>query len=185
MTFEHSSDGNEHYTPPRFVESARKVMGSIDLDPASCQAAQSYIRAAEWCGLDHPDPYYRDGLKVPLSTGHNVFLNPPGGKVKGKRGAQAAHWWCVYRDIYRQGRIRSLFFMGFNLSLLRSTQNTDCPIIASDVHICVPKKRIRFLTWDGSAWKVGSKPKYDNLIVYCGPNPEGFREETEKYGAGL
>src|SRR5262249_52907862 len=53
---------NEWYTPGEFIESARSVMGSIDLDPATSALAQEVVRATrfftkdddgltkEWCG---------------------------------------------------------------------------------------------------------------------------------------
>jgi phage N-6-adenine-methyltransferase len=48
---------NEWYTPARYIELARKVLGSIDVDPASNDYAQATVRAttfytAETNGLD-------------------------------------------------------------------------------------------------------------------------------------
>jgi hypothetical protein len=43
---------NEHYTPPRYIEAARTVLGNIDLDPASCVEANAWVKA---------DAFYSEG----------------------------------------------------------------------------------------------------------------------------
>lgn len=39
---------NEWYTPPGIIEAARKVMGGIDVDPASCEAANLIVQAEKY-----------------------------------------------------------------------------------------------------------------------------------------
>ena len=41
-----ASDENEWYTPDKFVDAAREVMGSIDLDPARKARANETTKAA-------------------------------------------------------------------------------------------------------------------------------------------
>jgi hypothetical protein len=70
---------NEYYSPLAYVERARRLMGEIDLDPASCPAANEVVRAkAIFVRRD-------DGLSKRWSG--RVYLNPPGGKLvlDGKR----------------------------------------------------------------------------------------------------
>ena len=59
----------EWYTPDSILEIARVTMGGIDLDPASCAAAQERVKAGRYfdCG--------DDGLKQQWSG--RVWLNPP------------------------------------------------------------------------------------------------------------
>jgi phage N-6-adenine-methyltransferase len=62
-------DGDEHYTPPKYIESARTVLGDIDLDPATCEQAQKHIGAREFYTKDI------DGLNQEWFG--RVWINPP------------------------------------------------------------------------------------------------------------
>jgi len=57
----------ETNTPALYVEAVRKVMGGIDLDPASNDEAQKTVQAKIW--------HTENGLKI--SWPGRVFLNPP------------------------------------------------------------------------------------------------------------
>ena len=59
----------ERYTPAAYVEAARAVLGTIDLDPTSSDQAQRTVKAVQF--FTEKD----DGLKR-MWLG-NVFLNPP------------------------------------------------------------------------------------------------------------
>lgn len=70
-----SSETCEWYTPGHIIELARKVMGSITLDPASCEYANTNIVKADF--------YYDcNGLELPWYG--NVWLNPPYGRIKNR-----------------------------------------------------------------------------------------------------
>lgn len=65
-------DSNEWYTPRSIIEAARYAMGSIDLDPASCEEAQQIVQAGRYFTKAE------DGLVQPWAG--NVWLNPPYGR---------------------------------------------------------------------------------------------------------
>ena len=59
----------EWFTDPALVERVRTVMGGIDLDPASCEAAQCTVKATQFFTKE------QNGLTQPWYG--RVFLNPP------------------------------------------------------------------------------------------------------------
>lgn len=187
---QHSSDSNEHYTPPEIVEAARKVLGHIDLDPASCPMAQEVVKAVAWYGPG--SPFGEDGLAEPGAG--RVFLNPPGGLVPDEYAglgtrSNAALWWAVWSNMWLVGEIDAMIFIGFTLEILRSTQGLDCPQ-PLDFPLCVPSSRIDFETEntvrtkgkkagelidpnepEGARVSQGS-PGHANVIVYLPPARE-------------
>lgn len=64
-----NSGNNEWYTPPEFIEVARRAMGSIDTDPASSEVANEFVKAETYYTADD------DGLTKEWHG--NVWMNPP------------------------------------------------------------------------------------------------------------
>lgn len=164
-----SSVSNEHYTPSDVVERARRLMGVIDLDPASCTPANGIVQAkvyyskedvrndGDYCGVG----YKEDGLALRPWKG-NVFLNPPGGvfKVLNKSFSNAALWWAALVQDWLSGDVKEAIFIGFTLEILRHSQN-GCPLPVQSFHRCYPKKRLKFSD--------AQQPTHANVIVYL-PN---------------
>ena len=65
----------EWYTPSELIEAGRAALGgSIDLDPASCAAAQEVVQAGDYFTRED------DGIEMPWPSGARVWLNPPYGR---------------------------------------------------------------------------------------------------------
>jgi ParB family chromosome partitioning protein len=180
----HSSASIQHFTPTDIVERARGVMGGIDLDPASCALANGQLVKA----LQYYDER-TNGFMIPWFG--KVFLNPPGGRcdehgnpvVKAWKGyaypdgrpcakaiPSTGAWWKKLIDEYYAGRIEQAVFIGFSIEVLQTTQSSSFPAMAFP--ICIPSKRIAFLTPDGDRCKTSGGPTHGNVIVYLPPRDE-------------
>jgi len=71
-----ASNENEWYTPAKYLEAARLVLGEIDLDPASCAKANKTVQAKKFYTAKN------DGLHKPWRG--RLFLNPPYGRLAGE-----------------------------------------------------------------------------------------------------
>ena len=64
-----NSGNDEWYTPPDFTDIAREIMGNIDLDVASCEIANQFVKA---------DKYYtQEDDSLTMDWFGNIWMNPP------------------------------------------------------------------------------------------------------------
>ena len=90
-----SHDSLDYYTPQWVIDAAREVMGGIDPDPASCEAANTWIMANRYYTID------QDGLSLPWYG--RVWLNPPYNFTNGKSNQDA--WSYRLATEYRSGAV--------------------------------------------------------------------------------
>lgn len=81
----------EYFTPPLISQCARGLMGYIDLDPASCPAANAFVMARYYYTLAE------NGLTQPWYG--NVWLNHPFNKVGNRQ------WINRLLEQYNSGKI--------------------------------------------------------------------------------
>jgi ParB family chromosome partitioning protein len=155
MLVQHSSASVEWYTPETIVEFARYVLGGIDLDPASCEEAQTVVRAERYYTRE------QDGLEHPWAG--RVWLNPPYGRDVGR-------WIFKTLTAYRTGEIDS------GMILVNATPSTSWWEYLSEFPVCFPKRRLHFWAADRSA----ASPTHSSAIVLMAGDAEQMARFYEK-----
>jgi len=156
----HNSGENEWYTPKKYIESARKVLGTIDLDPASSEAANKIVKAEGFHSIE------TNGLS--LDWYGRVWMNPPysSGLIE-----EFIEKFCGHFDA---GNIIDGIVLVNN-----ATETIWFQQIAKIASmICFPKGRIKY--W--STNKETSTPLQGQAFLYCGKHDIKFESEFTKYG---
>jgi hypothetical protein len=176
----HSAKSSEHYTPQNIIELSREVLGTIDLDPFSCEFANTRVKAERYFRVDGLD---EDWLKVPLYQGiynlkdastwkpASVFLNPPSKlyplNAKGRRveksGAKTA-WNKLMAEI-ELNHVSHAIVIAYSLEQLQITQK-GCKKAMADFPFCIASERFDYVNQQGEPQTNGS---HSSAIIYV-PN---------------
>lgn len=170
----HSAETAEHNTPRAIVEAARRVLGTIDLDPMSNAVAQQTIRARTF--------YTEENSCFKYIWEGATFLNPAGGLVR--------EAWHHLMYCYGIGAVTSFVWIGYSLEQLQSLQVEDYDRkrkisetytgpAPSEFPICIPRARLRFEDQDGVPQ---TQPTHANFIAYGGPAVYRFVETFGVFG---
>lgn len=150
---------NEWYTPPEFIEAARAVLGGFDLDPASSEIANRRVQAAQiFTAKD-------DGLTQEWPVGR-IWMNPP--YAQPLMGQFASKFAAAVRA----GSEGVVLVNNATETAWFQEMAAECSAI------CFPKTRIRFLDPQGNP----GAPLQGQAIIYCGPDPDAFKEAFHGFG---
>jgi phage N-6-adenine-methyltransferase len=157
------TEDNEWYTPAQHIELARRVLGEIDLDPASCEAAQRIVRAKQWFSKQD------DGLRQKWYG--RIFMNPPYSKL-------------LLRPFVTK-LCEELSAGDVTAAIMLVHNNTDASWFHEAAEIaqavCFTRGRIAFLKDDGEQ---GSPPQ-GQAFFYFGMQPELFADVFNEIGIVL
>lgn len=153
-----NSGNNEWYTPTEIIETARRVMGSIDLDPASSEIANQTVKA---------ETYYTaetNGLNKKWDG--NVWLNPP---YSTELIDKFVDKLVEQKDNYKQAIV-----------LVNNATETEWfeKIVNVASAVCFPRHRVKFYKPDG---KVGA-PLQGQAILYIGGASNKFTSAFSQLG---
>lgn len=156
----HRTGDDEYYTPPLYIEAARRVMGGIDLDPASSPQANCVIQATDILTEQ------LDGLQYYWAG--RVWLNPPYSK-SGDFVGKLLHE-------YRHGDVtQAIICVNNNASDAMWFQ----PLF--QFYRCVAHHRPDFNP-AGTPDKKASSPSKGTYFIYLGDNTEAFTYEFTAFG---
>ena len=154
-------DGDEWYTPAEYVNAARRVMGSIDLDPASCDMAQTVVQAGAYLTKE------KNGLRSSHWQHHNIWLNPP--------YSDPARWIEKLLAEYDRGT-----YVQQAVVLVNNATETAWfqALLARNFSVCLLSRRVAFWRHD----QAGVTARQGQAIFYLGRNVNAFVNEFESFG---
>jgi len=155
-----SSESNEWYTPEKYVEAVRHVLGEIDLDPASHPVANKIVKATTYFSLDE------DGLKQKWAR--RIFLNPPYGDLVAPFVTKAV-------TEYEAGHISEAI-------ILVNAHATDAAWFQPlcNYVLCFTDHRIDF--YSSETLQPSTASTHGSVFAYLGPNEDKFIEAFWRFG---
>lgn len=157
-------DSDSWYTPSKYVESARTVLGGFELDPFSSLIANKTIKATKFFTVED------DGLTQPwnLSNQKSVWMNPPYGKTMSLAVDK-------FVEEYEKGSFES----GIVLSNNATDTKWFAKLATKAAAFCFTNHRIQFENFDGKASSVNTRGQ---VFAYFGRDINLFKREFEQYG---
>ena len=153
---------NEWYTPPKYIEMARRVLGGIDLDPASNEAAQRVVKASQ---------YFTAADNGLLKEWHGrVWLNPPYSQP------------LIYEFVTKLIEERSAERVSSAIMLTNNYTDTSWFHAALEIAdaVCFTRGRISFINKEGDPY---GTPAQGSAFFYFGDAVPAFAQAFIEAGS--
>ena len=154
------SGDNEWYTPARYVEMAREVLGQIDVDPASNDYAQRTVRAASFYTAE------TNGLDKEWSG--KVWMNPP------YSNPEIQQFTAKVIAEYQAGRCDEAIVLTNN----SGDTGWHHDLCAAATCWCITRGRIRF----ESPTRQSGAGAMGQIFFYFGDDPQRFKDVFSSIG---
>lgn len=154
-----SQQTNDWYTPPHVIAWVREILGSIELDPASCEEANKIVQAQRYYTL-------ADNALALKWHARTVFLNPPFDATP--------KWLDKLAYQYNEGRVHEAVMLvnsklGYNWFESAWRKYTVCHL----------RERVHFVAADGSDYGAA---KCGQTLIYMGPDDSRFASVLAPHG---
>jgi len=159
-----NSGNNEWYTPGKYIELARQVMGGIDTDPATSEIANRTVKAEKIFTAED------DGRNQVWSG--RVWMNPPYAQPLMGDFAEAVS------SKFESGEIDQATILVNNGTETQWFQR----ILGVATAVCFPKTRIKFVDPSGNP---SGAPLQGQAILYLGKNVDAFAQAFSVEGVVL
>src|SRR3990167_1010279 len=159
-----NSGENEWYTPKNYIDAAKQVMGSIDLDPASSAKANEIVQANKY--------YSKDDNGLTQEWAGNIWLNPPYSQPL------ISDFSKTIVDKFLKREITQACILVNNATDTNWFQR----MLNVASAVCFIKGRVKFIDLQGES---SGAPLQGQAILYFGENLKGFNEAYKKFGVIL
>jgi len=161
----HNSGDSEWFTPPEIITATTKVLGAIDLDPASSAAANEVVGAGTFYSASD------DGLADTAPWHGRVFMNPP------YRTSLVVPFCARLVREYHAGAVSQAVVLVNNATETEWFQQ----LLSAASGVCLPAGRIRF--WHPE--KKTASPLQGQAILYLGKRARTFAGQFASFGSCL
>lgn len=153
---------------PKYIAGAREAMGGvIDLDPASCAAANLIVQAERYYTQE------QNGLAQDW-TCKRMWLNPPYGKVNGR--SLCGMFIQRLIDEYKTGRVEQAILLAMDDTSTKWFQ------LLRDYPICFANHKVHFYTTRPTPKKPTASHRHGTIFVYLGQHEDRFIDVFCKFG---
>ena len=155
---------NEWFTPEIYIEAARKLMKTIDVDPASTEIANQIVKASKYYSI-------KDDGRLQEWDG-NVWLNPPYSQPL------ITEFCNLLIEKFKNGETKQACVLINNATETEFYQN----MMKHCEAICFIKGRVKFIDKEGNST---GTPLQGQTILYFGDNTKDFSFIFSEFGVVL